>query len=616
MFRTMAAAGALAFCITGTACSGTAAAGKVPANAAYKNAELPVGERIEDLLKRMTLQEKIGQMTQIDKGSLKGTDVSDFLLGSVLSGGGGSPSSNTVSDWADMVDFYQEQALATRLAIPMIYGVDSVHGHGNLYNATIFPHNIGLGAANDADLVKRIGTAVALETAATGILWNFGPCLAIAQDPRWGRTYESFGQSADLVTKLGAAYIKGYQTADAGNNTIPVATAKHFLGDGGTLWGTSTTNDYKIDQGDTRGDEAYLRNVLLAPYVDAVKNGVRTVMVSFSSWNGVKMHAQKELITGILKTELGFTGFVVSDWGGIDQVSSDYYQSMVTGINAGIDMNMVPYDAGTFILTVEKAVTAKDIPMERIDDAVRRILRVKFEMGLFETPMANRNLASSVRSAGHLALAREAVAKSQVVLKNGGVLPLKKTVSKLYVSGIGADDMGIQCGGWTKEWQGETGNITAGTTILAGIREKIPGADIVYDAYGNFEETDRNSVCVVVLGENPYAEGVGDNGSLSINPRNLGVLEKAIEKFNTIVLLLVSGRTLILGDAPASVDALVAVWLPGTEGAGVADVLFGDVKPTGRLSFAWPSSVEQLPLGNFVSGAEKPLYPLGFGLDY
>lgn len=469
---------------------------RVPSSAIYKNAEKPVEERIKDLLASMTLQEKIGQMTQIEKGSLKGAEVRDLFLGSVLSGGGGSPMNNTVSGWADMVDAFQEQALATRLAVPMLYGVDSVHGHNNLRDATIFPHNIALGAAGDASLVKRIGTATAEETAATGILWNFAPCMAIARDPRWGRAYESYGQDPLLVAALGSAYIQGYQSANTGTKARTIATAKHFLGDGGTAWATSTTNNYKIDQGDTRGDEAYLRSVLLPPYAAAVKSGIRAVMVSFSSWNGLKMHAQKDLITGILKGELGFTGFVVSDWGGIDQVSSDYFKSIVTGINAGIDMNMVPFDARKFISTVEKAVAAKDIPLERIDDSVRRILRVKFAMGLFEAPLANRALSSAVRAADHLALAREAVAKSQVVLKNSGVLPLKKTAPKVYVAGNAADDIGIQCGGWTLEWQGKAGNITAGTTILAGIKEKLAPEQVIYEAGARFENADKKAVCV------------------------------------------------------------------------------------------------------------------------
>lgn len=599
-----------------SACSGPTATAQVPSDALYKNAAAPVEQRVEDLLKRMTVREKIGQMTQIVKDVTHSGDIRDLTLGSVLSGGGGSPADNTATGWANMVDSYQKEALSTRLGIPMIYGVDSVHGHNNLKGATIFPHNIALGAAGDADLVKRIGVAVAEETAATGVLWTFSPCVAVGRDPRWGRFYESYGQDPVLVTALGSAFIQGFQSASTGTAAKTAATAKHFLGDGGTGWGTPTTNNYKIDQGDTKGDDAYLRSVLLPPYAQAVKDGVRTVMVSFSSWNGLKMHAQKDLITGILKKELGFTGFVVSDWAGMDQINPDYYTAMVTGINSGVDMNMVPYEAGKFMAVVEKAVAAKDISMDRIDDAVRRILRVKFEMGLFEAPLANRALASTIRSADHLALAREAVAKSQVVLKNLGVLPLKKNAAKMYVAGNAANDIGIQCGGWTMSWQGKAGAITAGTTIVDGIKEKITGGEVIFDAYANFEKADRKAVCVVVVGETPYAEGVGDSETIALTPGSLEVIKKALAQFDKVVVVLVSGRTLVLDSSVEQAAALVAAWLPGTEGAGVADVLFGDVKPTGKLAFDWPKSVDQLPLGRFISGEQKPLYPVGYGLMY
>ncbi len=618
---------ALAFIALSCGTGAPSGGGKVPANAAYRNPSLDVEARVADLLKRMTLDEKIGQMTQIEKGSLRGGDVASLYLGSVLSGGGGSPNPNTPASWADMVDRFQDEALSTRLGIPMLYGVDSVHGHNNLKDATVFPHNIGLGAANDPELVRAVGAATARETLATGIPWTFAPCVAVARDPRWGRTYESFSQDPSLVTALGAAFIAGYQGADpsvgaaAGTGARPIATAKHFLGDGAARWGTSTTGTYKIDQGDAAGDEAYLRTVLLPPYAEAVKAGVKTVMVSFSSWNGLKMHAQKALVTDLLKGELGFAGFVVSDWAGMDQIDGDYYKAMVTGINAGVDMNMVPYDGRKFIDTVKKAVDAKDISMARIDDAVARILRVKFEMGLFESPKANRALASTIRSPEHLELARKAAAESQVILKNeatgtsGGVLPLSPS-AKLYVAGSAADNIGIQCGGWTMEWQGKSGNITAGTTILAGIREAAGADRVVFEPWAKFAETDRKAVCVVVVGERPYAEGMGDSASISLNAGDIGTIERARESFDRVVLVLLSGRPLILEEAALSCDAIVASWLPGTEGSGVADVLFGKVAPKGRLPFDWPVSTEQLPVDNFVSGNQKPLWPFGYGLSW
>lgn len=585
-------------------------------NALYKKADAPIADRVEDLLKRMTLEEKIGQMTQLEKGSAPIGTVRDLALGSVLSGGGGSPASNTAKGWADMVDSFQDEALATRLAIPIIYGVDAVHGHNNLKGATIFPHDIALGAAGDADLVRRIGEAAATEAAATGILWDFGPCVAVARDPRWGRTYESFGEDSALVTKLGTAFIEGYQGAKTGTQARTAACAKHFLGDGGTVWGSSKSGDYQIDQGDTRVDEAYLRGVLLPPYEAAIKGGVRTVMVSFSSMNGVKMHARKDLVTDLLKGELGFTGFVVSDWGGMDQINPDYHTAIVAGINAGVDMNMVPYDGVRFIQTVKKAVENKEISMDRIDDAVRRILRVKLEMGLFEAPKANRALASEIRSPAHLALAREAVAKSQVVLKNEGALPIAKGAKKIYVAGNAADDIGLQCGGWTMTWQGSSGAITAGTSILAAIKEKNPDAEVVYSKDASFEGVDRNAACVVVLGEKPYAEGVGDSETLSLGALASETFARARAKFSRVTLVIVSGRPVVLDSGELKADAIVAAWLPGTEGAGVADVLFGDAKPAGKLSFAWPRSVSQLPLDRFISGAEKPLWPAGHGLSY
>lgn len=597
-------------------CSSRTVAEISPFRAAYLKAGEPVADRVEDLLGRMTIREKIGQMTQIEKGSLRSGDVKEFFLGSVLSGGGGVPPENTPQAWSDMTDAFQKEALSTRLAIPILYGVDAVHGHNNLKDATIFPHNIGLGAAGDADLARRIGSAVAAETGATGIIWNFAPCLAVARDPRWGRTYESFSQDASLVSALGAAYIEGYQSSGSGDAVHPIATAKHYLGDGGTGWKTSSTTGYSLDQGDTSGDDAYLRGVLLPPYEAAIAAGARTVMVSFSSWNGTKMHARKDLVTDLLKGELGFTGFVVSDWGGMDQVSGDYYEAVVSSINAGVDMNMVPYDAPRFIKTVEKAVEGGDIAMDRIDDAVRRILTVKFESGIFEHPYANRELAKQVRSADHLALAREAVAKSVVVLENNGALPLKKGGDRLFVAGAAADDIGIQCGGWTLEWQGLAGDVTEGTTVLEAIREKKGDAEIVYEKYGRFETIDRSATCVVVVGELPYAEGKGDTELLSLRPADVKVIEHAKESFDTVVLVLLSGRPLVMEESLKGIDAFAAAWLPGTEGSGVADVLFGDVAPSGKLPFAWPRSTDQLPIGRIISGEKVPRYPAGFGLTY
>lgn len=595
------------------ALSGQAAAKTTPV---YRQATAPLDSRVKDLLARMTLEEKIGQMTQLEKGSVKPGDVKGLLLGSVLSGGGGSPGDNTTSGWADMVDGYQKEALATRLGIPVLYGVDAVHGHNNLQDATIFPHNIGLGAANDPELVRRIAEATALETAACGVLWNFAPCVAVARDPRWGRTYESFGQDPALVARLGAAYVSGYQGAKTGT-ARPAASVKHFLGDGGTVYGSSRTDSYLLDQGNTTGDETYLRQVLLPPYVAALKAGALTVMASYSSWNGEKLHGSKTLLTGLLKGELGFQGFVVSDWGGMDQVDRDYYQAVVRSVNAGVDMNMVPQKGREFIQAMKKAVDRQDIPMSRIDDAVSRILRVKFQLGLFEAPLANRALAARVRSPEHLALARQAAARSQVLLKNDGrLLPLQPTAKKIYVAGYAADDMGMQCGGWTIQWQGKSGDITAGTTLLQAIKNQAPGAEVIFDEFGEFDNPDRSTTCVLVLGEVPYAEGRGDTAELVLDSDNLDIWQQVKQRFDHVVLVLYSGRPVILDDLATGCDAILAAWLPGSEAAGVADVLFGAVKPSGKLPFAWPASLDQLPLERIISGGRKPLYPLGHGLVY
>jgi len=604
------------------------------AQMAYKNPKLPVENRVDDLLSRMTLDEKVGQMTQLARDRLSPSTVKSLGLGSVLSGGGSSPYDNSPKGWRAMVDSFQRAALGTRLGIPILYGVDSVHGNNNLKNATVFPHNIGLGAANDSSLTERIGAAVARETAACGVTWTFAPCLAVVRDPRWGRTYESFGQDSALVTPLGAAFTRGYVGALVGKSALPITCAKHFLGDGNTAFGSSTTGNYLLDQGNTVADENFLRTVLVPPYRAALDAGARTVMVSFSSWNGEKMHGRADLITGLLKGDLGFTGFVVSDWAGIDQVDPDYDAAVVTAINAGVDMAMVPYEGDRFIQSVKRGVASGAIPQTRVDDAVRRILRVKFETGLFDRPMSDPALAPSVRSAEHLALARDAVAKSLVVLKNNNALPLAASLPRLYVCGSVADDIGLQCGGWTMTWQGAAGEITAGTTILGGIREKLPGDRVVYAADGDFAAAgasaiDRTSPCLLVVGEAPYAEGVGDSDALGLLPQDEAAYRRARAAFDTVIVTVVSGRPLILDAIAGGADAIVAVWLPGSEGSGVADVLFGDVKPTGKLPVDWPARVDQLPSGNFIAAREKsaasgkaipraqtPQWPVGFGLTY
>src|SRR5690606_12012019 len=429
-------------------------------DARYRDPATPTAERVEDLLSHMDLADKIGQMTQGERGQVSPGDAGALRLGSVLSGGASTPQPNTAEAWADMYDAYQEVAVATLLGIPIIYGVDAVHGHNNLPGATIFPHNIGLGATRDPELVERIARATAIEVAATGPTWNFAPCLCVARDDRWGRTYESFSESPDVVSTM-ASSVTGYQGGTLGAERASVlATAKHCIGDGATTGGT--------DQGDAIVSEDELRRVHLPPFVAAIERGVGSIMVSFSSWNGEKLHAHEYLLTEVLKDELGFEGFVVSDWAGIDQIDGEpgfTLEEVAAAANAGIDMFMVPQDVASFVVLLTEAAETGLVAAERIDDAVRRILTKKFELGLFEEPFADRGLADRIGSAEHRALAREAVASSLVVLKNDGVLPLADG-AKILVTGSNADDVGAQAGGWTLTWQGVSGPVPGGTSIL------------------------------------------------------------------------------------------------------------------------------------------------------
>ncbi len=587
----------------------------VDEDALYKQADAPIPDRVDDLLAHMTLAEKIGQMTLVEKNSIRESDITNLHIGGLLSGGGGYPEAgNTPEQWAEMVDGFQDYALESHLGIPLIYGVDAVHGHSNMVGAVIFPHNIGLGAANDPELMEEIGQATAREMAATGVFWNFAPGVMVPQDIRWGRTYEGFGEDPDLVSPLAAAYLRGLQSPDLFPPNMVIGTPKHYVGDGGTSFGSSTGGSL-LDQGVTEVDEDTLRAVHLPPYPATIEAGARSVMVSYSSWGGKKMHAQRYLITDVLKGELGFTGFVVSDWGAIDQISGDYYQAVVTAVNAGIDMNMVPHNYVRFINTLTKAVKEGDVPLSRIDDAVRRILTVKFEMGLFEQPYSLPELLPEVGSDEHRSLAREAVSKSVVLLKNeGGLLPLSKDITHIYVAGTAADDIGIQCGGWTIEWQGKKGDITPGTTILEGIQAAAEGDTVVeYNLSGAFDGDpgDPESVCLGIVGELPYAEGRGDSRTLNLPPGENRALRKLESECANLIVILISGRPLIITEALEDWDALLAAWLPGTEGGGVADVLFGRAPFSGELPYTWPASTDQLPLG---SSSEPPLFPYGFGL--
>ncbi|WP_328475571.1 glycoside hydrolase family 3 C-terminal domain-containing protein [Actinoplanes sp. NBC_00393] len=572
----------------------------------YQDPSLPVADRVTDLLGRMTLDDKLGQMLQAERAKVSPAQLTQSRLGSVLSGGGSAPSPNTPAGWADMYDAYQRAALATPLQIPMIYGIDAVHGNNNVYGSTIFPHNIGLGATRDAGLAERIGRATADEVTGSGLDWTFAPCVCVARDDRWGRTYESFGEDPALVTTM-TSVIDGLQDGPA-----PVlATAKHYLGDGGTTGG--------VDQGNTQLSEAELRAIHLPPFRAAVERGVGSVMISFSSWNGLKLHAHQYLITDVLKGELGFTGFTVSDWAAVDQIDGrpGFTQAeVVTAVNAGLDMLMVPEDWQTFLGHLRAAASAGQIPISRIDDANRRILTKKFEYGLFENPYADRSYATTVGSTTHRALAREAVRKSQVLLKNSGnVLPLAKTGGKIFVAGKNADDIGNQSGGWTLSWQGASGNTVPGTTILQGIRAAAgSGSTVTYSRDGSgIDGTYR--AAVAVIGETPYAEGEGDRpNGFGLDSADQAVLTRLRAAGVPVIVVLVSGRPLDIAGQIGNWDALLAAWLPGSEGAGVADVLFGDYAPTGRLPVTWPASAGQEPINQ--GDGKTGLFAYGYGLSY
>jgi beta-glucosidase len=571
----------------------------------FRDPSLPVADRVEDLLARMTLDEKLGQMTQPDVrfGRVTPEVVTELRLGSVLSGGDSAPAPGTPQAWADSYDQLQAGALATPLGIPLLYAADAVHGYANVVGATVFPHNLGLGATRDPALVERIGLVTGQEIAATGLDWTYAPCVAVVQDDHWGRTYESFGEVAELPTAM-TSVVTGIQAAGV------MATAKHYIGDGGTQGGD--------DQGNTVLDEAALRALHLPPFQAAIDRGVGAIMASYSSWNGAPMHGHRYLVTDVLKGELGFAGVVVTDWNGIERLDGSYgftANDVRAGVDAGIDVFMVAEQYRYFLILLRAEVEAGRIPLARIDDANRRILRRKFELGLFEAPQADRTHIGDIGSAAHRAVAREAVQKSMVVLKNdGGVLPLAQG-ARIFVAGKTADNIGYQSGGWTITWQGGDGPTTAGTSILAGIREvAAPAATVTYDRMGAGVDASYD-VAIAVIGETPYAEYEGDRtDELRLDAEDLATLATLRAAGIPVVVVLVSGRPLDVTDEIAGWSAFVAAWLPGTEGGGVADVLFGAVSPTGTLPLTWMQRASQQPIHG--GDGQEPLFPFGAGLRY
>nr|KYP71062.1 Lysosomal beta glucosidase [Cajanus cajan] len=599
----------------------------------YKDPKLSLNVRIKDLLKRMTLEEKIGQMVQIERSVATPQVMKKYFIGSVLSGGGSVPATNaTAESWVKMVNGIQNGSLSTRLGIPMIYGIDAVHGHNNVYKATIFPHNVGLGVTRqvyiycneDPVLIKKIGDATALEVRATGIQYAFAPCIAVCRDPRWGRCYESYSEDPKIVRAM-TEIIPGLQGDNsrkgvpyvAGKNKV-AACAKHYVGDGGTTKG--------INENNTVISYRELLSIHMPAYHDSIVKGVSSVMVSYSSWNGKKMHANHYLVTDYLKNKLKFRGFVISDWLGIDRITSpphsNYSYSIQAGVGAGIDMIMVPINFTEFIDDMTYQVKNNIIPVSRIDDAVERILRVKFVMGLFENPLADLSLVNQLGNKEHRQLARGAVRKSLVLLKNGKsadkpLLPLPKKAAKILVAGSHANNLGYQCGGWTITWQGLGGNnLTVGTTILDAVKQTIdPATKVVYNENpdSNFVNSNNFSYAIVIVGEVPYAETFGDSLNLTIAEPGPSTITKVCGSIKCVVLL-ITGRPVVIQPYLSKIDALVAAWLPGTEGQGVTDLLFGDYGFTGKLARTWFKTVDQLPM-NVGDKYYDPLFPFGFGIS-
>lgn len=593
----------------------------------YKNPSAPIEVRVKDLLSRMTLQEKLGQMTQIERSVATPSALRYLSIGSVMNVGGSAPSENATSaQWADMIDGFQKAAMESRLGIPIIYGTDAVHGNNNVYGATVFPHNVGLGATRDPELVKRIGVATALEVRASGVHYTFAPCVAVCRDSRWGRCYESFSEDTGIVRDMTSivnglqgqppqGHPKGYPFLAGRNNVL--ACAKHFVGDGGTYHG--------LNEGNTVLSYEDLERIHMAPYFDCISQGICTIMASYSSWNGVPLHASHFLLTEILKEKLGFKGFIISDSEGVDRLfdyGATYRQRVLTAIIAGIDMVMVPFRYQLLLEDLTYLVESGKIPIARINDAVERILRVKFVAGLFEHPMSDNSLLDIVGCELHRKLAREAVRRSLVLLKNGKdpkkpFLPLNRNARKILLAGTHFDDLGYQCGGWTATWDGKSGRITIGTTILDAIKEIVGGeTEVIIEqnpSAGTLESHDF-SFAIVAVGEQPYAEFRGDNPMLTIPLNGAEIISWVADRVPTLVIL-ISGRPLVLEPMLLDkIEGLVAAWLPGSEGGGITDVIFGDYEFEGRLPVTWFKNVEELPM-HAEANSYDPLFPMGFGLS-
>ena len=578
-----------------------------------------IERRIDAILGRMSLEEKAGQVIQAGITTVKPEDVKTYHLGSVLNGGGGWPGDvrkAKATDWLALSDAFYASSMDRsdgKQAIPILWGSDAVHGHTTIIGATIFPQNIGLGATRNYDLIKRIGEITAVEMSVTGINWSFSPVVAVTRDDRWGRTYETYSEDPQIVGAAAAKFIEGLQGVPG-----VIGTAKHFLGDGGTVDGK--------DQGDNVATEAGLRDIHAAGYAAAVPAGVQAVMASQNSWHGVEMHGNRALLTDVLKGRMGFDGFIVGDWNGHAQIPGCTNASCPQALIAGLDMFMVPHDWKELYQNIVAQARSGAIPMERLDDAVRRILRVKMRMGLFDTVKPSRRMhggkLARIGSPEHRAVARQAVRQSLVLLKNDGVLPIRPQ-QRVLVAGDGADDIGKQSGGWTISWQGtenKNEHFPGGTSIWQGIRAAVEaaGGRATLSTDGAFPDKpdDKPDVAIVVFGENPYAEWEGDLRTIVYdNPKDITLVRRLRAAGVPVVSLFLSGRPLWVNPYLNASNAFVAAFLPGSEGGGVADVLFGAFDFKGKLSFSWPKLPAQVTLNPGDPGYE-PLFPLGFGLTY
>lgn len=590
-----------------------------------------VKAKVDQLMSNMTLAQKIGQMTQAERLSCTPSEAKKYHLGSVMCGAGSVPDNNKLQDWLTMADDYWQassQKDERHNGIPLLFGADAIHGHNNLTGATIFPHNIGLGAAADPTLIKKIATVTRKEVLASGLDWIFAPNLAIAKNNHWGRFYESFSQSPELTNKYVNNLITGLQNKLKTDGVL--ACAKHWVGDGATAHG--------IDQGDAQISWEELSSSHISPYITAIKSGVMTIMASFHSWNGDKCHGHYFLLTEILKKQLKFSGFVVSDMDGIDYLSEDYYLSIAQGVNAGIDMFMISDNWRQFIQHLHSHVDLGTIPISRVNDAVRRILSVKAAAGLLDAPKPSKRITANHKDFGsvkHRDIAREAVRKSLVLLKNNhNILPVNKN-DRILVTGKNANNIGHQCGGFTIDWQGVSGNkmFENATSIWHGIKNMAPNATLK-TSINDIEAADYD-LAIAIIGETPYAEGYGDirgddnliieTGSQiygqfnisapygnsielkSLHPEDHALVTKLNNKGLPVIVILISGRTLIINSELKNAAAFVSAWLPGTEGHGVSDVLFGDYNFQGKLSFDWPQT---------TSKNSSALFPQGYGLQY